>query len=180
MAVAILSPIIFSFMGIHANISFFDSFLTICSKVLPLLILPLGVAILLRQCLPKIHTVLNKRQSLSFYMWAVSLFLVVGKAVTFIIGQGREAIPLEIAIALLSLIVCIGQFYIGRKLGGRYGDKISGAQGLGQKNTVLAIWLALTYLSPITSIGPASYIIWQNSINSYQLYLKEKQTMKGS
>jgi BASS family bile acid:Na+ symporter len=78
------------------------------------------------------------------------------------------------------LIVCIGQFYIGRKLGGRYGDKISGAQGLGQKNTVLAIWLALTYLSPITSIGPASYIIWQNSINSYQLYLKEKQTMKGS
>ena len=113
-------------------------------------------------------------------MWAVSLFLVVGKAVTFIIGQGREAIPLEIAIALLSLIVCIGQFYIGRKLGGRYGDKISGAQGLGQKNTVLAIWLALTYLSPITSIGPASYIIWQNSINSYQLYLKEKQTMKCS
>mgnify|MGYP001514503127 len=180
MAVAILSPIIFSFMGIHADISFLDSFLTICSKVLPLLILPLGVAILLRQCLPKIHTVLNKRQSLSFYMWAVSLFLVVGKAVTFIIGQGREAIPLEIAIALLSLIVCIGQFYIGRKLGGRYGDKISGAQGLGQKNTVLAIWLALTYLSPITSIGPASYIIWQNSINSYQLYLKEKQTMKGS
>ena len=177
MAVAILSPIIFSFMGIHADISFLDSFLTICSKVLPLLILPLGVAILLRQCLPKIHTVLNKRQSLSFYMWAVSLFLVVGKAVTFIIGQGREAIPLEIAIALLSLIVCIGQFYIGRKLGGRYGDKISGAQGLGQKNTVLAIWLALTYLSPITSIGPASYIIWQNSINSYQLYLKENERL---
>ena len=53
------------------------------------------------------------------------------------------------------------------------------AVAVGQKNTVLAIWLALTYLSPITSIGPASYIIWQNSINSYQLYLKEKQTMKG-
>ena len=69
----------------------------------------------------------------------------------------------------------VGQFYLGRKIGGKYGDKISGAQGLGQKNTVLAIWMALTYLSPITSIGPASYIIWQNSINSYQLYLKEKR-----
>lgn len=176
MAVALLSPIIFSFMGVHADISFIDSFLTICSKVLPLLILPLGIALLLQQFLPRVYLTLRNKQSLSFYMWAVSLFLVVGKAVTFIIEQGREAIPLEIAISLLSLAVCVGQFYLGRKIGGRYGDKISGAQGLGQKNTVLAIWLALTYLSPITSIGPASYIIWQNSINSYQLYLKEKRT----
>ena len=99
----------------------------------------------------------------------------MGKAVTFIIEQGWKSVPFEIAIALLSLVACVGQFYLGRKIGGKYGDKISGAQGLGQKNTVLAIWMALTYLSPITSIGPASYIIWQNSINSYQLYLKEKR-----
>lgn len=176
MAVALLSPVIFSFMGVHADISFIDSFATICAKVLPLLILPLGIALLLQQCFPKAYLALRDRQSLSFYMWAVSLFLVVGKAVTFIIEQGREAIPLEIAIALLSLVVCVGQFYLGRKIGKRYGDKISGAQGLGQKNTVLAIWLSLTYLSPIASIGPASYIIWQNSINSYQLYLKEKRS----
>ena len=175
MAVALLSPVIFSFMGIHAEISFIDSFLIICSKVLPLLILPLVVALLLQKFFPRIHHTLKNRQALSFYMWAVSLFLVVGKAVTFIIEQGWESVPFEIAIALLSLVACVGQFYLGRKIGGRYGDKISGAQGLGQKNTVLAIWMALTYLAPITSIGPASYIIWQNSINSYQLYLKEKR-----
>lgn len=175
MAVAILSPIIFSFMGVHADISFVDSVLIICSKVLPLLILPLVTALVLQKAFPCIHEALKKRQPLSFYMWAVSLFLVVGKAVTFIIDQGWESVPFEIAIALLSLAACIAQFYLGRKIGGRYGDKISGAQGLGQKNTVLAIWMALTYLSPITSIGPASYIIWQNSINSYQLYRKEKR-----
>ena len=175
LAVALLSPLIFAFMGTHADISFADSFLIICSKVLPLLILPLLFALLLQRFLPRIHNELKNRQTLSFYMWAISLFLVVGKAVTFIIAQGWEAVPFEIAIALLSLVACVGQFYLGRKIGGKYGDKISGAQGLGQKNTVLAIWMALTYLSPITSIGPASYIIWQNSINSYQLYLKEKR-----
>lgn len=180
MAVALLSPVIFSFMGLHAEISFVDSFITICSKVLPLLILPLGIALILQHYFPRAYLTLHNRQSISFYMWAISLFLVVGKAVTFIIEQGREAIPLEIAIAFLSLVVCVGQFYLGRKIGGKYNDKIAGAQGLGQKNTVLAIWLALTYLSPITSIGPASYIIWQNSINSFQLYLKEKRTSEHS
>lgn len=89
--------------------------------------------------------------------------------------QPVSSIPEEIAIAVISFIVCIAQFYIGRRVGKHYDEKIAGAQGLGQKNTVLAIWMALTYLNPAASIGPASYIVWQNSINSFQLYLKEKQ-----
>ncbi len=175
MAVALLSPILFSFMGTHADISFGHAFLLICQKVLPLLLLPLVVALLLRQFLPRVHGALKNRQTLTFYLWIISLTLVVGNAVTFIIEQGKESLDIELAIAGLSLVVCLGQFYIGRKIGRRYGDKIAGAQGLGQKNTVLAIWLALTYLSPITSIGPASYIIWQNCINSLQLYLKGRR-----
>ena len=67
------------------------------------------------------------------------------------------------------------QFYIGRKVGVKFGDKIAGAQGLGQKNTILALWLSLTYLNPIISVAPASYIMWQNIINSCQLYLKSKR-----
>ena len=77
--------------------------------------------------------------------------------------------------AVLSLLVCCLQFYIGRKLGKLNGDKIVGAQGLGQKNTVLAVWMCLTFFNPVTSVGPAAYIAWQNIINSYQLYLKSKK-----
>ncbi len=175
LSVALLSPIFFSIMGKHALLSFEDSFLLISEKILPLLLLPLLVAFLLLKFLPRVHQFLKSSQLLTFYLWVASLTLVVSKAVTFIIAQGLKSIPLELAIAGLSLVVCVGQFYIGRRIGGRYGDKIAGAQGLGQKNTVIAIWLALTYLSPITSIGPASYIIWQNSINSLQLYLNGRK-----
>ena len=80
-----------------------------------------------------------------------------------------------IIIAFVSLFVCCAQFLIGRILGRRFGDKIAGAQGLGQKNTVLAIWMALTFFHPITSIGPAAYVAWQNTINSMQLYFKAKK-----
>lgn len=78
-------------------------------------------------------------------------------------------------LAGLSLVVCCLQFYIGRRIGRACGDKIAGAQGLGQKNTVLAIWMALTYLHPIASVAPAAYVAWQNTINSAQLYIKAKR-----
>ncbi len=54
-------------------------------------------------------------------------------------------------------------------LGRYYGDPVSGGQGLGQKNTVLAVWMALAYMNPIASVGPAAYIAWQNIVNSWQL-----------
>ena len=175
MSVAILSPFIFSFIGEHAEIAFTDSFLIICQEVLPLLILPFVISLILNKFFPRLHYQLKSRQNISFYLWALSLFIVVGRAVTFIMRQPVSSIPEEIAIAVISFIVCIAQFYIGRRVGKHYDEKIAGAQGLGQKNTVLAIWMALTYLNPAASIGPASYIVWQNSINSFQLYLKEKQ-----
>ena len=78
----------------------------------------------------------------------------------------------EIWMALLALAVCCAQFLAGRRIGRRYRNKIAGAQGLGQKNTILAIWMAQTYLTPIASVGPAAYVIWQNLINSYQLWAK--------
>jgi bile acid:Na+ symporter, BASS family len=49
---------------------------------------------------------------------------------------------------------------------------------LGQKNTVLAIWMAVTYLNPLSSVGPCSYVVWQNIINSWQLWKKRKNEIK--
>lgn len=56
---------------------------------------------------------------------------------------------------------------------------IDASQGLGQKNTVLAIWMALTYLHPVSSVAPAAYVAWQNTINSAQLYFKMRRENSG-
>lgn len=42
-----------------------------------------------------------------------------------------------------------------------------------QKWTLLAIWVAYTYLSPVISIAPSSYILFQNIVNSWQLWQRE-------
>lgn len=175
MAVALLAPIFFSFIGSHTELMFIDSVLIICKQVLPLLLLPLLLAVAMQRFVPRLHSAVRSRPNISFYLWIVALFIVVGRSVGFVIQQPVSYIPVEIALALIALFCCIVQFVLGRKIGGRYGDKVSGAQGLGQKNTVLAIWLALTYLHPIASIAPASYVIWQNIINSAQLMYHERK-----
>ena len=174
-SVAILAPFLFSLIGTGSDIEFTSSILTIESKVFPLILSPLALALLFRAYMPKVHKQIASRQSLSFYLWAFALIIVVGNAVSFIMREPADKIPEMVTIALVSLVACCMQFYVGRKIGRRFGDKISGAQGLGQKNTVLAIWMALTYLNPISSVGPAAYVAWQNTINSIQLYYKGKK-----
>ena len=176
--VAFLAPILFTMMGSETQILFTESLRIIAMKVVPLIILPLVVALIMMRLTPKLHRTIASHQSLSFYIWAVSLFIVVGRAVSFVMSEPAEMIPEMLWLALLSGIVCCAQFYIGRRIGRRCGDKIAGAQGLGQKNTVLAIWMALTYLHPISSVAPAAYVAWQNTINSAQLYYKTKRESK--
>lgn len=179
-AVALLAPALFTMMDTGSDITFIDSVLTIASRVLPLILAPLLLAALMKRFVPKIHREIARRQSLSFYIWALSLIIVVGNAVSFVINEPGSMVPEMLLLSAGSLVACCGQFYIGRKIGKRLGDKISGAQGLGQKNTVLAIWMALTYLNPISSVAPAAYVAWQNTINSLQLFYQNRRQKRLS
>lgn len=176
-AMALLAPILFSHYGAESihNTSLIDAQLSILQRVAPLLLLPLIIAYLLRRITPKVAQSIATHQSASFYLWSIALFIVVGRAVSFIISEPSGEIPTMIALAIGAAIACCIQFWLGRKIGYLCGDKIAGAQGLGQKNTILAIWLALTWLHPLASVGPAAYIAWQNIINSAQLYRAQKK-----
>lgn len=173
--VAVVSPLIFTLLGNHAELSFWDSVFYICRQVVPILVLPCVLALLLEKTWSSLHRQLRKLQILSFYLWSLGLTIVTGKTVYFIVHQGEANIEIEWWMAALALLICIGQFSLGRFIGRHYGDAVSGGQGLGQKNTILAIWMAQAYLNPLSSIAPASYVLWQNMINSYQLWRQEKK-----
>jgi len=104
----------------------------------------------------------------------LALCVVTGRTVVFILKQNGSSHLTEIVVALVALLMCVIQFVVGRGIGKRYDDTVAGGQGLGQKNTILAIWMAQMYLNPIASIGPGAYVLWQNIINSYQVWLKRK------
>lgn len=72
------------------------------------------------------------------------------------------------------LVVCIIQFAIGKAVGRPWNASISAGQALGQKNTIVGIWLTLTFLNPLAAVAPGAYVLWQNIVNSWQLWYKEK------
>ena len=176
---AIMVPLLFPLVEPHANITFFDAFLKILTKVLPLLIFPFLLAMLFRYCLPKIHRFLLGLTDLAFYLWCVALVIVTAQTVKSLVTSDAPW-GAEVALAATGLVVCVIQFALGKSVGSRFSDRISAGQALGQKNTVLAIWMAYTYLDPISSVVPGSYVLWQNFFNSWQLWKKRKREERAA
>lgn len=173
--VAALSiPLLFSVVGSGESTPFMLMAYKIFCKVFPLLIIPFFLAWLIRLKLPRLHTQLVALNNITFYMWAVSLSIAIAKTVeslrNYDIGW-----KLLLLITLVSGIVCFSQFFLGRKIGASINQSKACGQALGQKNTILAIWLAYTYLNPLTSIGPGAYIFLQNGFNAYQIFRHNQQ-----
>jgi BASS family bile acid:Na+ symporter len=172
LAVAIVAPLFLTLAHPVEGVGFFPSFLLILGRVFPLLLFPLVAASLVRRFLPSLQQFLTTTcRNLPFYLWLVALSLAIGLTVKSIVHCDLS-ILVQMGIAVVSLICCIVQFAFGRYIGRRYGDAVAGGQSLGQKNTVFAIWLAYTFLTPVTSIAGGFYSIWHNSVNTWQLYRK--------
>ena len=171
LVIALVAPAILTFTG-----NGLCTFWQILARVSPLLILPFVGAQACRWVLPRAAGWIGAHGQISFYLWLASLTVTIGRTTAFIIDRHNDAsLTTEIALAVVALLLCLLQFKTGRMLGRLYGDPAAGGQSLGQKNTVLAVWMAQSFLDPIASIAPTAYIVWQNFVNSYQLYRRDRE-----
>jgi BASS family bile acid:Na+ symporter len=175
LSVAFVGPLFLSAIGGgEETLPFFTAFWMILRRVMPVLVLPFVGAILLQKISPAAHRKVQNAQILTFYLWAASLTVVVGNVTQFVVLHDDGNYTLEIYIAIAAMVICLLQFSGGRAIGKRFGRTVAGGQGLGQKNTILAIWLTQTYLNPLATLGPGMYVIWQNIVNSWQIWNKER------
>jgi BASS family bile acid:Na+ symporter len=176
---AIAVPLFFPIIHpMYAELGFWAAFLMLLKHALALLVAPFIVAQFLHRFLPRAHRKLAEHHELSFYLWAIALMIVMAQTTNTIIYEPEDGLT-EILIALGAMAVCCLQFFIGKLIGAFYGERITGGQALGQKNTILAIWMAYAYLTPITAVGAGSYVVWQNIINSWQLWRQRKLEEAG-
>ena len=176
---ALLIPAIVSLLHSGANnLDFVTSFTIIIGRVFPLLILPLLLAFGIRYMLPKFHHYLASISYISFHLWTVSLAISIAIATKAFV-HSHETMLSYLGIALVSAIACALQFYLGRVVGRHHGEPVAGAQSLGQKNTAFAIWVAYTFMSPVTALAGGFYLVWHNIVNSWQLY-RERVTHQPS
>ena len=138
----------------------------------------------------------KKLAILPFYLWVASIVVLMAVVTETVIANFQSQISNIIILLAASFFACLIQFGLGKWIGyklpapskGRdYQDvlinpaaapktmsgvsSITAGQAFGQKNTSLGVWMAQTFLNPLSSLGAAAYILWQNLFNSAQLFI---------
>lgn len=170
---AVLIPAVFPLLEPHEGATFLAAFLAILKRLALVLLLPLALGAVVRHWVKPLYEWFKRTPDLGFYCWSVSLAITSGITIRNIV-HSHDGSHLLGDIALLTLITAVVQFGIGRLIGKIVGEKICTGQAMFQKNTGLAIWIAYTYLTPVASIGAGCYVLWQNIINSYELWQQRR------
>ena len=166
---AMMVPVCFPLIEKGKDITFWAAFSKILYEVAIVLLVPMLLAYIVKHHAHRLHQKVISVKDLSYYLWGCSLMIVTGTTVKNIV-HSHTTITLLMAIAILGLMMCIVQFAVGRFIGHYFNHTQEAGQALGQKNTAFAIWMAYTYLNPLSSVGPGCYILWQNIVNSIEIW----------
>lgn len=112
-------------------------------------------------------------KQISFYLFLINVWIGCGKASYFIQHQHSSSWGIFVKIAAITGVISlinfkVGEFLVDKKI------KMAGGLSLGRKNTMFALWVALTFIDPIVAMGPIFYIIFQNSYNTWQIMQVER------
>lgn len=164
--IAALIPFMLPFvMQNHAKISITD----VLYPILITFSVPFASAQILKVLSKKIWTRLVNWKDVSFYILIINIYIATSDASNYIRSEFSNNLNIIFLIAGASALLCIFFFGLGWIIGGKeYHHEAS--QSLGQKNNAFTIWLSLTYMNPISAIGPVFYVFFQNLYISYELH----------
>lgn len=140
--------------------------------------LPFFCALILRKWFPSLKKLPSKCKLFSLSLWSCMLFVMAAIARNHL-QMNPDVSRLQIfLIGLISLMICILNFWIGKRISRKKYAKES-SQILGQKNTNLTLFLALQYAGPLVALGPIFYVMWHNSWNAFQIYSYDKRKQRS-
>jgi len=144
--------------------------------LLPVAVLIFGPLLLsqaIRRFSPGLTARLLPFSGIAFWLFLLNVFLACSRASHFIRHENQTASYMLPAIGLAIAFLCFLQFQLGGRLStGTFA--LESSLGLGRKNTMFALWVALTFIGPVAAMGPIFYIIFQNIYNSWQMFQLER------
>ena len=119
----------------------------------------------------------GKLKMVSFSLWTFLIYVLSASVILFFRDNREASIGQMIGVAMLSLVQCILNFYLGGKISKRRLSREC-SQALGQKNTSFTVYLALQFASVPVALGPFFYIFWHNICNAVQMYRYDRRRIK--
>lgn len=135
--------------------------------------IPFALAQLIKIISPIIWKKLIEWKDMSYYLLIINVYIATSDASNYIQNELTGDIQIVIFIAIISALLCTIFFSLGWIIGGK-DFRAEASQSLGQKNNAFTIWIALTFMKPITVLGPVFYVLYQNIYISWVLYRHNK------
>ncbi|MBR5888149.1 MAG: hypothetical protein IKZ07_08075 [Akkermansia sp.] len=171
---AVLTPFVLPFIVSSDNLSYAQLVQMVAQQIGIVLGVPAVVATVLRLLYPPCKQWSARLKDVSLGIWNFNL-VVVSAIGTHRILQMDYSYWDMLPMALGALVVCAVGFISGYRLG--YPSlKRECSQALGQKNTILTLYIAgQSYATPLAYIGPVFYVFCHNMANAIQLSLAARE-----
>ena len=170
MVIALLIPFLLPWiMASNADVSVNQILLPVVITIA----VPFVLARLTKLVAPIVWKELVKWKDSIFYLLVLNIYIATSKASYYISNESPNHYNTIILIGIFTAVICALLFTLGRFVGGKkFSEEASFS--LGQKNNGFTIWIALTYMSPVSVIGPVFYVMFQNIFISWKLYKHNK------
>lgn len=178
-AFALITPFVLPLVVHDPSLSYLTLSGVVAKQILVVLGIPAIASILLRLCYPPCRGWAAKLRDVSLGIWIFNLLVISAAGVQRIVSMGYSLHDMWPMIAGAAVVCAIG-FTAGYWLG--YPKlKRECSQGLGQKNTILTLYMASqSYASPLAYIGPVFYVFCHNTANAIQLALAAREQRHSS
>lgn len=174
----LVTPVLLPFVVDAPELGYVDFLLLVLYQISLALGAPAVISFLLRICYPSCKAWAPKLRDYSLAIWIINL-TIVSAAGTHRLVQMNYSFHDIWPIALGAMMICALGFFGGYWLG--YPRlKRECSQALGQKNTILTLYIAnQSYATPLAYIGPVFYVFFHNVANAIQLSLALREKKKA-
>lgn len=174
---AVLTPFVLPFIVHSPELSYTELLCMVAKQIGMVLGIPAILATVLRLSYPSCRAWSSRLKDVSLGIWNFNLIVVSAIGTQRIIAMDYSVWDM-LPMALGAMVVCAVGFVAGYRLG--YPElKRECSQALGQKNTILTLYIAgQPYATPLAYIGPVFYVFCHNIANAIQLSLAARENVK--
>lgn len=175
---AVLTPFILPLVVHEPQLGYAEFMLLVARQMASILAAPAIISVALRVLYPPCKAWSAKLGDVSLGIWIFNLTIISAGGIHRLILL--HVSPMEmLPMALGAVFICAFGFLVGYRLG--YPDyKRECSQALGQKNTVLTLYIASQpYATPLAYLGPVCYVFCHNFANAIQLSHAEKERARS-
>ena len=171
---ALTMPLLLPLLLEAPDLTYAELAVLVAKQLGAVLLLPSLLAFAVRWMYPPSRAWASKLADVSLGLWCVNLAVISAWGTQHLMesGVGLQAL---VPLGLGALAVCAVGFVVGYRMG--YPSlKRECSQALGQKNTILVLYIAAqSYSHPLAYVGPVFYIFFHNFANSVQIFLASRE-----